>query len=752
MAPNRMTAYQNARAAAKPQKGLTYSELLMDNIIGLDNDYLSAGERLGQAFNADEIGFLKNAGISAYEGAKEVIADPIGAGEELLFGLYDSVSNLATEDLDARLKRMYGVGYDEASEDQVTSARESVFGDALTASQLIPGAALAKTGLDVAVVDPLQKLQADRFLRENYTPTFNPDAAVNSRYFYPSREEAVRGSTPRPGSRQAPEFGRYTDKAQEAEKLLREGVSPETVLNTTGIMPVPLRSTTGLDAGYRLVLPTDDQGITALRPSGKYRIRTLDNPNLPAGVLGQFGPSRFSGAGSLDYQIELDPNLGPEMRTSVYDHERGHADLMEGEVGWNELGMSVPGAFRLQQDSLATLDDLISTTTDVTEKAEYGRLRDELAKMTSQELYNRNPGEMLARLAQGDATMVKRLSALEVLNPYLRPGSPTSRIKDSLRTALMSETRPVVRERMASNPESEYLSGVDFYSLLPMDMDKALINDPGFSVENPSFVVNPNSPAGDVPRTGTASRPAEASAAVSSVSSQAPLKLLGPDPDKDQLPNTRGRGVRFHGATSPITELVSDYVSPSDQNIYGQGLYTSDAVAITEGYSRARGAKDGAVYRIEEVAPVNAFDMEQPVPQFLIDSIQGDLGFTTEDLLQEALSEEPKNVREFFDNVRELSPYYDLPRYEVQEIFDGLHGVFRENGFDALDHTGGLRTKRTPHNVRIYLNPSAQVKLVKADPNNPIPEALEGDVKKFNRGGIVTGSYLDNDPLDPALY
>ena len=66
MAPNRMTAYQNARAAAKPQKGLTYSELLMDNIIGLDNDYLSAGERLGQQFNAEEIGFLKNAGISAY--------------------------------------------------------------------------------------------------------------------------------------------------------------------------------------------------------------------------------------------------------------------------------------------------------------------------------------------------------------------------------------------------------------------------------------------------------------------------------------------------------------------------------------------------------------------------------------------------------------------------------------------------------------------------------------------------------------
>ena len=44
MAPNRMTAYQNARAATPPQKGMTYSELLMDNLIGLDNEYLSAGE------------------------------------------------------------------------------------------------------------------------------------------------------------------------------------------------------------------------------------------------------------------------------------------------------------------------------------------------------------------------------------------------------------------------------------------------------------------------------------------------------------------------------------------------------------------------------------------------------------------------------------------------------------------------------------------------------------------------------------
>lgn len=146
-APNRMTAYRNARAAEGPQRGLTYSELLLDNILGLDNEYLSAGERLGQQFNADELGFLKNAAVGAYEGAKRVVSDPIGAGEDLLSGIYDSVSNLATEDLDARLKRMYGVGVDQASDEQVNRARESVFGDALTASQLIPGAALVGKGV-----------------------------------------------------------------------------------------------------------------------------------------------------------------------------------------------------------------------------------------------------------------------------------------------------------------------------------------------------------------------------------------------------------------------------------------------------------------------------------------------------------------------------------------------------------------------------------------------------------------------------
>lgn len=172
MAPNRMTAYQNARAAAKPQKGLTYSELLMDNLIGLDNDYLSAGERLGQEFNADEIGFLKNAGISAYEGAKKAVTQPLTTAEELLSGLYDSgvdiASTLGTDPtyLDDALREMYGVGYDEATDEQVNRAREALFGDVLNVGSVATGLGAASRGIGSIAATRADNISRRRNLEE----------------------------------------------------------------------------------------------------------------------------------------------------------------------------------------------------------------------------------------------------------------------------------------------------------------------------------------------------------------------------------------------------------------------------------------------------------------------------------------------------------------------------------------------------------------------------------------------------------
>lgn len=492
MAPNnRMTAYQNARAAEKPQKGLTYSELLLDNLIGFDNEYASTGEQLGQAFRDDPLGFLKNAGVSAYEGTKNAVLHPITTAEELLSGLYDSganvLSTLGPEPayLDNALQEMYGVSYDAATDEQVSRAREALFGDVLNVASVVPvGRAAKAVGAPVAkAIDKAHVNAANEFFRETGNPSFNPEAAANARFFYPSQDEIISGT-----NSQDPELGAYADKALEAEELLKGGLSAETVLSVTGIMPVPLRSATGADAGFRLVLPTDEQGIAALRTNSPYTFKTIEDPQLTGLDYGEFRPSRDPGAGPLDYEIAINPGLSPQRKASTYRHERTHADLMEGGVGWNELGMSDTRAFDLQQEALDTLDELISDTTDVTEKTQYGKLRKELSDMTSFEAYSRNPGEMLARLSEGDLTMAKRLSAIQVLNPYLNPRSLPTRAAQALETALRSETRPYMRFLKSRAP---FISGFDVHTSVPMDMNKALITDPGYVPENQGFIADP---------------------------------------------------------------------------------------------------------------------------------------------------------------------------------------------------------------------------------------------------------------------
>jgi hypothetical protein len=133
-----------------PAKGQDYLSLLVDNIVGLDNNYESAGEQFGKSFNQDELGSLKGMALGAYEGAKEFVDSPVESATSIIADVKDSVYRLGTEKLDSRLKRLYNVGYEDATEEQVTQARESVLGDGLTALGLVPAARLTKNVLDLA--------------------------------------------------------------------------------------------------------------------------------------------------------------------------------------------------------------------------------------------------------------------------------------------------------------------------------------------------------------------------------------------------------------------------------------------------------------------------------------------------------------------------------------------------------------------------------------------------------------------------
>ena len=78
--------------------------------------------------------------MGVYEGAKEFITSPVETTKKVVTDIKDSVQRLGTEDLNTRLKNMYGVSYNEATDEQVNAAKEAVFGDALTALELIPAA------------------------------------------------------------------------------------------------------------------------------------------------------------------------------------------------------------------------------------------------------------------------------------------------------------------------------------------------------------------------------------------------------------------------------------------------------------------------------------------------------------------------------------------------------------------------------------------------------------------------------------
>lgn len=482
VAPNRAQAYQAARKAESPQKGLSYPELLVDNILGLDNDYLSYGENFGQAFNLDEIGTLKNVAVGAYEGAKKAVTQPITTAEELLSGIYDSVSNLATEDLDARLTRMYGVGYQDATGEQVNKAREAVIGDALTAAELVPLGMVAKKGADVAgkAVDTAQIAQSKRFFDRN-NPSVKLSGVANSQFYYPSPGESMMQR-----ANATPEEQQYLDSLQMAEDMLASGKDASSTLYATRMLPVPLKTPLGEDFGTRLMAAMSPDEMVAIRPerASNYGISIVDEEMAPSHL------GYFSGTIGKNAKIGLNKSLGPEQRTGVLRHEMVHADLDFSKLDPRraELGANAKGMAKNKAAILNILDAKIENTSDKGLAGYYKDLRKNLRKTTAVELYQLNPGEMLARLGQGSTKMAKRLSPLETLNPYIRRrGKPLAkRGIEALQTAFRSETNPVISKILQARPDLAEKIARDYYTLVPTDISKARVTDPLYRPRNPA--------------------------------------------------------------------------------------------------------------------------------------------------------------------------------------------------------------------------------------------------------------------------
>lgn len=196
---------------------------------------------------------------------------------------------------------------------------------------------------------------------------------------------------------------------------------------------------------------------------------------------------------------------------------------------------------------------------------------------------------------------------------------------------------------------------------------------------------------------------------------------------KVSLLQTRKGEQKFHGSRTPIKELNPDiYSSSSLTNIYGPGFYVTDALDIADGYSKAKFAQEPIVYSVREKTPQKIFDAEKPIRTFkkmwtdyskellkkkiaegrekptttLEDFMNDENSF-----LYEAMEEGPKNLRELYDNMRDIARGHYIPIHEVQDSFYEVMDILLSKGYQGISHKGGLLTNKPEHKVTIYWEP-----------------------------------------------
>lgn len=207
-------------------------------------------------------------------------------------------------------------------------------------------------------------------------------------------------------------------------------------------------------------------------------------------------------------------------------------------------------------------------------------------------------------------------------------------------------------------------------------------------------------------------------------------------PEKNLLLNTevsllttRKMGQQFHGTKKPIKELSEDIIQTSSlANIYGDGFYTTDALDIADGYSKNKKFPNAKVYSVIEKTPQKIYDMEAPIEDFrkwwtedqkkhfeyLKESpfekyknitFEKYLQNEGSDLNQIIYNENVKNLREVYDEFRDLVESEDLGVEYRADVFSDIHGIIARQGYQGLSHKGGLLTNNPEHHVKIYWEP-----------------------------------------------
>lgn len=345
-------------------------------------------------------------------------------------------------------------GFEEGAD---TAARGYRAGDYLTMGmglgEMVLGAAEAVPGIGVAAkglsrgLDSAFLRQADRFVRE-YTPTSPPSIPGEDELFFVPTEA-------------------------QAAMLQQSG---------RGVESYPMFNAAGEALGRRPYASVTVPEYHALNPDFN-----LENVDV------DIGPMTDASGEAFPRRMQVADDLSEAETAATIKHELNHVLGFESNLPLDEIGGSMQALFgnASPERRVDLLEELRSRVVGARSLEEFSRANaayKALSRTTPEEMYYNNPGEILARAAEGDPMSRARLTPLQTLNPNINPESSAfQRAAKAIGTGIFS-SRGLLRS-LPGRPGSilrNDLPEIDTFVPVPSDYDSGRIPNLDPLVGDPS--------------------------------------------------------------------------------------------------------------------------------------------------------------------------------------------------------------------------------------------------------------------------
>jgi len=166
----------------------------------------------------------------------------------------------------------------------------------------------------------------------------------------------------------------------------------------------------------------------------------------------------------------------------------------------------------------------------------------------------------------------------------------------------------------------------------------------------------------------------------------------------------------YHGAKKAIPSKLESFENyTSEGSIYGDGFYTTSRKDTAKGYA----GKKGIIYEtLPKKRNTKLFDMDDKIPSSIKNHLKksydssGDQISEYTGAILDFIDDNPKaSLLDLYDEMRKVSPYHNMPKYEVLDQLYALNGILRNKGYKGLRHRGGVLTSSPEHEVNIFFDP-----------------------------------------------